>query len=281
MRPFMLRRTKGDLVTKLPDKIEINISVQLTPLQIDLYAQFLTQVGGYSAIVNNIGGNSKNISMKSYHNILMQLRKVCNHPYLFEGVEPEGADEFGEHLIQASGKLILIDKLLQRNAAAKEQTLIFSCFTQTLNILEDFCCMRGLKYCRLDGSTSLEDREEQINEFTREGSEENVFLISTRAGGLGINLMSANHVVIFDSDWNPQVDLQAMDRAHRIGQKKKVYVYRLISKQTVEEKIIERQAIKLKLDQVIIQQGHQVTSKNLSKEEYEKILLHGASNIMK
>jgi SWI/SNF-related matrix-associated actin-dependent regulator of chromatin subfamily A member 5 len=147
----------------------------------------------------------------------MQLRKVCNHPYLFEGVEPEGADEFGEHLVEASGKLTLVDRLLKRILPKKEQVLIFSCFTQTLNIIEDFCAMREINYCRLDGSTSLEDREEYIEEFTKENSEYQLFLISTRAGGLGINLMSANHVIIYDSDWNPQVDLQAMDRAHRIG----------------------------------------------------------------
>ena len=98
--------------------------------------------------------------------------------------------------------------------------------------------MRQYNYCRLDGNTELEDRESQIREFTMKGSTKLVFLISTRAGGLGINLMSANHVVLYDSDWNPQVDLQAMDRAHRIGQKKKVYVYRLITKSSVEEKII-------------------------------------------
>ena len=97
------------------------------------------------------------------------------------------------------------------------------------------------------------DREEQINEFTRQGTDKLIFLISTRAGGLGINLTSANHVVLYDSDFNPQIDLQAMDRAHRIGQKKDVYVYRLVCKDTVEEKMVERQAIKLKLDQVIIQ----------------------------
>jgi SWI/SNF-related matrix-associated actin-dependent regulator of chromatin subfamily A member 5 len=280
LRPFMLRRVKADLVTKLPDKIEINISVQLTPLQIDLYAQFLTQVGGYSSVVNNIG-SSKQVPLKSYHNILMQLRKVCNHPYLFEGVEPEGADEFGEHLVEASGKLILVDKLTKKILPKKEQILIFSCFTQTLNILEDFCCMREIKYSRLDGSTSLEDRDDAIQEFTKDNSECQVFLISTRAGGLGINLYTANHVVLYDSDWNPQIDLQAMDRAHRIGQKKNVYVYRLITASTVEEKIIERQAIKLKLDQVVIQQGNQVSNKSLSKEEYERVLLHGAAAIMK
>ena len=167
-------------------------------------------------MISNIG-SSKSLPLKNYHNILMQLRKVCNHPYLFEGVEPEGADEFGEHLVEASGKLTLVDRLLKRILPKKEQILLFSCFTQTLNIIEDFCAMRGISYCRLDGSTSLEDREENIQEFTKENSQYQLFLISTRAGGLGINLMSANHVIIYDSDWNPQVDLQAMDRAHRIG----------------------------------------------------------------
>lgn len=112
--------------------------------------------------------------------------------------------------------------------------------------------MRGIKYHRLDGATELEQRQLSIDEFTRPGTDSQVFLISTRAGGLGINLMSANHVILYDSDWNPQIDIQAMDRAHRIGQNKKVYVYRLISADTVEEKIIERQAIKLKLDSVVI-----------------------------
>ena len=108
--------------------------------------------------------------MKNYHNILMQLRKVCNHPYLFEGIEPEGADEFGEHLVQASGKLLLIDKLIKKILPNKEQILIFSCFTTTLNIIEDFCTMRGIQYCRLDGNTSLEDRDDQIQDFTKPGS---------------------------------------------------------------------------------------------------------------
>jgi len=119
LRPFLLRRVKADLATKLPDKIEINIAIEMTPLQIDLYAQFLTQIGGYSAIIGNIG-SSKALPLKNYHNILMQLRKVCNHPYLFEGVEPEGADEFGDHLIEASGKLLFVDRLLQKILPKKE-----------------------------------------------------------------------------------------------------------------------------------------------------------------
>ena len=100
--------------------------------------------------------------------------------------------------------------------------MIFSGFTTMLDILEDYCCFRGHNYCRLDGSTDLETREKSIEEFTAPDSDKHIFLISTRAGGLGLNLMSANIVVLYDSDWNPQIDLQAMDRAHRIGQKKVV-----------------------------------------------------------
>ena len=128
-----------------------------------------------------------------------------------------------------------------------------------LDILEDYCSMRDYDYCRLDGTTDLDEREEQIEEFTKKDSTKNVFLISTRAGGLGINLMTANIVILYDSDWNPQIDLQAMDRAHRIGQKKPVSVFRFITENTIEEKMIEKQALKLKLDSVIIQRGRTAT----------------------
>ena len=160
--------------------------------------------------------------------------------------------------------------------------MLFSNFTSFLDILEDYCTMREYKFCRLDGQTELEDRDQSIREFTKPGSDIFIFMLSTRAGGLGINLMTANHVVLYDSDWNPQVDLQAMDRAHRIGQKKIVYVYRLITKSTVEEKILERQAIRLKLDQMVIQSGKVASQKGgtLTKEEYEKILIHGAAEIL-
>lgn len=106
--------------------------------------------------------------------------------------------------------------------------------TMVLDILEDFCNFRQYEYCRIDGSTDMVERDEQIEDFMREGSKKFVFLLSTRAGGLGINLTSADTVIIYDSDWNPQMDLQAMDRAHRIGQKNPVNVYRLITENTVE-----------------------------------------------
>ena len=121
-----------------------------------------------------------------------------------------------------------------------------------LDILEDFCLFREYNYCRLDGNTELDDREKYIEEFTKPNSEKFVFLISTRAGGLGLNLMTANIVVLYDSDWNPQIDLQAMDRAHRIGQTKIVQVFRLITQNTMEEKMVEKQTMKLKLDSLII-----------------------------
>jgi SWI/SNF-related matrix-associated actin-dependent regulator of chromatin subfamily A member 5 len=172
--------------------------------------------------------------------MMMQLRKACLHPYVFEGVEETGSDEFGEHLVENSGKLKFLDKLMPRIKKEKEQVLIFSQFKMMLDVLEDYLTMRGYKYCRLDGETELEDRELQIEDFSSPNTDKTVFLISTRAGGLGINLVTANHVVIYDSDFNPQIDLQAMDRCYRIGQKKEVYVYRLVTKDTIEEKIIER-----------------------------------------
>lgn len=158
--------------------------------------------------------------------------------------------------------------------------LVFSGFTTMLDILEDFCNFRELKYCRLDGNTSLDDREQQIEEFVKPGSDINLFLISTRAGGLGLNLMTANIVVLYDSDWNPQMDLQAMDRAHRIGQTKIVQVFRLVTPNTMEEKMIERQSLKLKLDNLIIQKGRTAPkSQGLGKEEMQDMVNYGADAI--
>ena len=127
---------------------------------------------------------------------------MCNHPYLFDEVEEDG-DEFGEHLISNSGKMIFVDKLMEKVIKQGDQAILFSGFTSMLNILEDFCTMRGIEYCRLDGNTDLIDREIQIEDFVNPHSTKKLFLISTRAGGLGINLVSANHVILFDSDFNP------------------------------------------------------------------------------
>jgi len=206
LRPFLLRRIKREVEKQLKPKVEIHVSVGITELQKQIYRSLLKQ----SKI-------EKGNSVTYYKNILIQLRKVCNHPYLFDNMEPEDAPELGEHIIKASGKMIFLDALSKKAKADNNQMLIFSGVTSMLDILEDFCNFRKLKYCRLDGNTSLDDREKQIEDFVEPGSEINIFLISTRAGGLGLNLMTANIVVLYDSDWNPQMDLQAMDRAHRIG----------------------------------------------------------------
>ncbi len=206
---------------------------------------------------------------------------MCNHPYLFEGVEEEGQPTATvDHLITASGKMIVLDKLLMKLSNEKHQVLIFSQMTRMLDILEDYCNFRGFKYCRIDGDTDINDRDNQIADFSDPDSSKFIFLLSTRAGGLGINLASADTVVLYDSDWNPQMDLQAIDRAHRIGQKKPVNVYRLISEDTVEEKIIERQRVKLSWDTLVIQQGR-LAQKNkvFTKEQLKEMVQYGANNV--
>lgn len=135
--------------------------------------------------------------------------------------------------------------------------------SRVLDILEDYCWLRQYKYCRLDGNTAHEDRQRDIDMFNAPGSEKFIFMLTTRAGGLGINLASADIVILYDSDWNPQMDLQAMDRAHRIGQTKQVCVFRLITENTVEERIIEKAEKKLRLDSVVIQQVSLIFWSNL------------------
>ena len=184
-------------------------------------------------------------------NIVMQLRKVCNHPYLFEGQEPGPPYVEGEHLVENSSKLQVLDALLSKARVEGARVLIFSQMTRMLDIIEDYCVYRGHQYCRIDGATSGSEREEQIDAFMRDASDKFVFLLSTRAGGLGLNLQQANWVVLFDSDWNPQVDVQAMDRAHRIGQTRPVKVFRLVTRNSVEERIVERAMHKLFLDAMV------------------------------
>merc|ERR1711871_1610988 len=177
----------------------------------------------------------------------MQLRKCCNHPYLFADNE-----ETNEELVQMSGKLVLLDKLMRNFYKNGHKVLIFSQFTSMLDIIQDYFWLRkqARHVCRIDGSVKLEERQQQIDAFNKEGSEKCVFLLSTRAGGVGINLASADTVVIFDSDWNPHMDTQAQDRAHRIGQKKDVFVYRLVTEGSVELKVLERANAKRSLERL-------------------------------
>jgi SWI/SNF-related matrix-associated actin-dependent regulator of chromatin subfamily A member 5 len=269
LKPFLLRRTKSEVEKTLPPKKEIHIKVGLTEIQKNLYKKLLT-----SSLISE--------SKTAYKNIIMQLRKCCNHPYLFDGVEEEGSPELGDHLITNSSKMRILDKLLTKLSQQKSQVLIFSQMTRVLDILEDYCRYRNYTICRIDGETSLEEREVQIAEFTKANSPIFLFLLSTRAGGLGLNLMTADTVILFDSDWNPQVDLQAMDRVHRIGQTKPVLIYRMICENTIEEKIIERQAMRLKLDSLIIQQGRILKGgETFTKDQMKEMIQYGADAIFR
>ncbi|KAK4900909.1 chromatin remodeling complex Adenosinetriphosphatase [Elasticomyces elasticus] len=276
LRPFLLRRVKSDVEKSLLPKKEVNLYVGMSEMQIKWYKNILEKD---IDAVNGAGGKKE--SKTRLLNIVMQLRKCCNHPYLFDGAEPGPPYTTDEHLVDNAAKMVMLDKLLKKMAAQGSRVLIFSQMSRVLDILEDYSVMRGYKYSRIDGSTAHEDRIAAIDEYNKPQSEKFLFLLTTRAGGLGINLTSADIVVLFDSDWNPQADLQAMDRAHRIGQTKQVYVYRFVTENAIEEKVLERAAQKLRLDQLVIQQGRaqQAAKAAASKDELLGMIQHGAETI--
>eukprot|EP00935_MAST-01C_sp_MAST-1C-sp1_P001291 g1291.t1 len=277
LRPFMLRRLKADVEKSLPPKKETLLYVGMSEMQRDLYKKIL-QRDKDSYLGKASSGRTQLL------NICMQLRKAVNHPYLFDGLEDMTLDPMGEHLVTNSEKFMLLDKLLPKLKERGSRVLIFSQMTRVLDILDDYFRMPGREYdyCRIDGNTSYEDRENQIEEFNEPNSSKFIFMLSTRAGGLGINLYTADIVILFDSDWNPQSDLQAQDRAHRIGQKKTVKVYRFVTDNTIEQKVIERAQQKLKLDAMVVQQGRlQEKSAKVSKDEMLEMIKFGADTVFR
>ncbi|KAK6493176.1 SWI/SNF-related matrix-associated actin-dependent regulator of chromatin subfamily A member 5 [Huso huso] len=274
LRPFLLRRIKAEVEKSLLPKKEVKMYVGLSKMQREWYTKILMKD---IDILNSAGKMDKMRLL----NVLMQLRKCCNHPYLFDGAEPGPPYTTDMHLVVNSGKMVVLDKLLPKVKEQGSRVLIFSQMTRVLDILEDYCMWRNYGYCRLDGQTAHEERQNSINAFNAPNSSKFLFMLSTRAGGLGINLATADVVIIYDSDWNPQVDLQAMDRAHRIGQKKQVRVFRFITDNTVEERIVERAEMKLRLDSIVIQQGRLVDQNlnKLGKDEMLSIIRHGATHV--
>ena len=284
LRPFVLRRLKVDVEKSLPPKTETILFTGLSVSQKQVYKSLLKRDASLLA-GPEAGGDRAGASRAKMANIAMQLRKCCNHPYLFQGVEDRNLDPLGDHVVANCGKLVLLDKLLAKLKDRGHRVLVFSQMTALLDVLEDFMAMRDYEYCRIDGNTSYEERDDLIEAYNAPGSDKFVFLLSTRAGGLGINLQTADTVVLYDSDWNPQADLQAMDRAHRIGQKKPVHVYRLVTANTIEEKIVERAKKKLKLDAMVVQQGRLNNAKKElqgpSKDEMLEAVTFGASAIFR
>lgn len=239
LKPYLLRRVKEDVEKSLPPKEETILEVSLTPIQKTYYKAI------YERNTAFLFKGSKPSNAPSLMNVMMELRKCCNHPYLVKGAEERILADaaakqkgdgnpvemgystlFGQQLVKASGKMVLMEKLLQKLFGGDHKVLIFSQMVRVLDLLEELLRMKHYRYERLDGSTSSSSRAHAVDRFNRKACQRFVMLLSTRAGGLGLNLTAADTVIIFDSDWNPQNDLQAMARAHRIGQTRAVRVYR-------------------------------------------------------
>ncbi|XP_039058330.1 chromatin structure-remodeling complex protein SYD-like [Hibiscus syriacus] len=230
LRPFVLRRLKHKVENELPEKIE-----RLVRCEASAYQKLLMK-----RVEENLGaiGNSK---ARSVHNSVMELRNICNHPYLSQLHVEEVDNLIPQHylppIVRLCGKLEMLDRILPKLKATDHRVLFFSTMTRLLDVMEDYLTFKQYRYLRLDGHTSGGDRGALIEKFNQQGSDFFIFLLSIRAGGVGVNLQAADTVVIFDTDWNPQVDLQAQARAHRIGQKKDVLVLRFETVQTVEEQV--------------------------------------------
>ncbi|KAJ4944066.1 hypothetical protein JOQ06_012613 [Pogonophryne albipinna] len=261
LRPFLLRRLKKEVEAQLPEKVEYVIKCDMSSLQRVLYRHM--QAKGVLLTDGSEKNKKGKGGTKTLMNTIMQLRKICNHPYMFHQIE----ESFSEHLglsggivqgldlYRASGKFEVLDRILPKLNATNHRVLLFCQMTSLMTIMEDYFAYRGFKYLRLDGTTKADDRGMLLKTFNEPGSDYFIFLLSTRAGGLGLNLQSADTVIIFDSDWNPHQDLQAQDRAHRIGQLNEVRVLRLCTVNSVEEKILAAAKYKLNVDQKVIQAG--------------------------
>lgn len=269
IRPFLLRRTKEEVLSdSIPPKREVMIELELTDLQRELYFNVLTRnADRLEKVIDDVKSSSSSSSSSSpsssvrknsisLQNIMIQLRKCCNHPYLFDGIEPtfNGEYEIGDHIVESSCKLSILDLLLPKMKEKGYKVLIFSQMTRMLDIVQDYLQYRSYAYERLDGSVRSEERFIAMKKFT-DNEESFVFLLSTRAGGVGLNLTSANVVIFLDHDWNPQQDRQAEARVHRLGQKKPVLIFKLVCRFTVEEVIVRSAKKKLQLQQTVIEQG--------------------------
>ncbi|XP_064165099.1 chromodomain-helicase-DNA-binding protein 4 isoform X8 [Anguilla rostrata] len=277
--PHMLRRLKADVFKNMPSKTELIVRVELSPMQKKYYKFILTR--NFEALNTRGGGNQVSLL-----NVVMDLKKCCNHPYLFPAAAmeapkmPNGMYD-GSALTKASGKLLLLYKMLKKLKEGGHRVLIFSQMTKMLDLLEDFLENEGYKYERIDGSVTGSMRQEAIDRFNAPGAVQFVFLLSTRAGGLGINLATADTVVIYDSDWNPHNDIQAFSRAHRIGQNKKVMIYRFVTKASVEERITQVAKKKMMLTHLVVRPGLGSKTGSMSKQELDDILKFGTEELFK
>lgn len=229
--PYLLRRIKSDVNAQLPKKTEHVLFCSLSEEQRSAYRAFLA-----STEAEQIFDGNRN----SLYGIDM-LRKICNHPDLLEREHSSNHQDYGNP--ERSGKLKVVAQVLNLWKSEGHRVLLFSQTQQMLDILENFMISKEYTYRRMDGSTPVRQRMALVDEFN-ESSHVFVFILTTRVGGLGTNLTGANRVIIFDPDWNPSTDMQARERAWRIGQTRDVTIYRLITRGTIEEKVYHRQIYK-------------------------------------
>ncbi|XP_076819162.1 uncharacterized protein LOC143464888 isoform X2 [Clavelina lepadiformis] len=294
LTPFLLRRVKSDVEMKIPPKREILVMAPMASLQdkfyratvdrsimqLVKYKEYYKATPGVTSpdLLANCDKSRQTVATRSkqkeylkekynveiddfvvnvtLNNMMMQLRKCCNHPYLIRYPLQPNTDQLkiDEDLVLSCGKMMLLDRMLPRLKEQNHKVLLFSQMTSLLDVLEDYCGLRHYSFVRFDGSTKCDERHQHIEKFNSD-PELFLFLLSTRAGGLGINLTGADTVIIFDSDWNPQNDLQAQDRCHRIGQERPVVVYRLVTMGTIDQQIVERATRKRELERMVMHES--------------------------
>ncbi|KAI9333127.1 hypothetical protein BDR26DRAFT_912331 [Obelidium mucronatum] len=278
LRPYFLRRTKKEVLTFLPPKAEVVVPIQLTVVQKELYKAVLAK---NFSLLRSIGvqGNGEKAAAP-LKNILMELRKICNHPYLASSsnLEPPNATDAELHklMVDACGKFVLLQPMLRKLKDTGHRVLLFSQFKIALDIIEDFLEGEGYKYQRIDGDTATSSRHAMITKFNDPASEDFIFLLTTRTGGTGINLTSADTVIIYDSDWNPHQDIQAVARVHRIGQTRPVLIYKLCTRDTIEESVLERSTSKLVLDKIVV---GAMKEEDVNTKELSSVLKFGAKKL--
>lgn len=280
IRPLFLRRTKAQVLSFLPPMAQVIVPVSMTLVQKKLYRTILAKNPELmKAIFSADTDGAQRPERTSLSNILMQLRKCLCHPFVYNrGIEERNVTHAASHrnLVDAAAKLKFLELLLPKLKERGHRVLIFSQFLDMLEILEDFLDGMAMAYQRLDGTINALQKQKRIDEFNAPNSPFFAFLLSTRAGGVGINLASADTVIILDPDFNPHQDIQAIARAHRIGQSKKVLCFQLVTRASVEERIVQIGRKKLALDHVLIQE---MDADDADQNDLVSVLRHGASEL--
>lgn len=279
IRPYILRRTKAQVLTFLPPMAQIIVPLSMSVLQKKLYKLILAKSPELLKALFSTDHQLKPNERANLSNILMQLRKCLCHPFVYSREieeRTEVASISHRNLVEASAKLQFLELMLPKLKERGHRVLIFSQFLDMLDIIEDFMDGLEMGYKRLDGTVGSLEKQKRIDEFNAPDSPLFAFLLSTRAGGVGINLATADTVIILDPDFNPHQDIQALSRAHRIGQKKKVLCFQLMTRSSAEEKIVQIGRKKMALDHVVVES---MDADDMEEKDVESVLKHGAAEL--